>query len=162
MRTCVRMMMGQAPYRPVQELEAAIARGELDFALAHAKEVARERAGPLNLELALELVALVASQQAEAYDAWALRWLARWIGEAREPTVAQAAALAVAGQAAGRARVLARGDPPRGAPALSRSSRCRASSHRLERGSASAPQLCGRTGGLLPRDRSGHEIGSKR
>jgi hypothetical protein len=88
--------MGQAPYRPVRELEAAIARGELDFALAHAKEVARERAGPLDLKLALGLVALVASQQLHAYDAWALRWLARWLDEAPGPTVAQAAVLTVA------------------------------------------------------------------
>jgi len=78
----------------VRELEAAIARGELDFALAHAKEVARERGAPIDLGLALGLLTLVAAQQRSAYDAWALRWLWRWIAEAREPTIAQAATLA--------------------------------------------------------------------
>jgi hypothetical protein len=87
--------MTTSPYRPVRELEAAIARGELDFALAHAKEVARERRAPLDLGLALGLLTLVAAQQREAYDAWALRWLARWIAEAREPSIATAATLAV-------------------------------------------------------------------
>ena len=93
MRTYVRMMTS-SPYRPVRELEAAIARGELDFALAHAKEVARERRAPLDLGLALDLLMLVAAQQRHAYDGWALRWLGRWIAEAREPTIAQAATLA--------------------------------------------------------------------
>ena len=86
-------MMTTRPYRPVRELEAAIARGELDFALAHVKEVARERGAPLDLGLALGLLTLVAAQQRQAYDAWALRWLARWIAEACEPTIATAAAL---------------------------------------------------------------------
>jgi hypothetical protein len=96
MRTYVRHMMGQSRYRPLRELEGAIARGELDFALAHAKEVSRERAAPLDLELALGLVALVASQQAHAYDAWALRWLARWLGESEGHTIEQAARVAAA------------------------------------------------------------------
>jgi len=87
-------MMTTRPYRPVRELEAAIARGELDFALAHVKEVARERGAPLDLGLALGLLTLVAAQQRQAYDAWALRWLARWIAEADEPTIAQAAGVA--------------------------------------------------------------------
>ena len=78
----------------MRELEAAIARGELDFALAHAKELARERGAPIDLGLALGLLTLVAAQQRSAYDAWALRWLVRWIAEACEPTIAQAAAVA--------------------------------------------------------------------
>src|SRR4051794_41800612 len=93
MRTYVRMMTS-SPYRPVRELEAAIARGELDFALAHAKEVARERRAPLALGLALDLLTLVAAQQRHAYDGWALRWLGRWIAEASEPPIAPAPTLA--------------------------------------------------------------------
>src|SRR5947207_1036529 len=76
MRTYVRMMTS-SPYRPVRELEAAIARGELDFALAHAKEVARERRAPLDLGLALDLLTLVAAQQRHAYDGSPLRARAR-------------------------------------------------------------------------------------
>jgi hypothetical protein len=86
--------VSQSPYRPVRELEGAIARGELDFALAHAKEVARERRVPIDLELALGLLPLIASQQPDAYDAWALRWLVRWIRESHGPTIATAAELA--------------------------------------------------------------------
>jgi hypothetical protein len=86
--------MGQGPYRPVRELERAIERGELDFALAYAKELARERSRPLDLALALGLLPLIAAQQPRAYDAWALRWLERWIRECRRPTIARAAELA--------------------------------------------------------------------
>jgi hypothetical protein len=111
-------MMTTRPYRPVRELEAAIARGELDFALAHAKEVARERGGPLDLGLALGLLTLVAAQQREAYDAWALRWLARWLAEADEPTTATAAALAVS-----LAEMPA--DPPAAASAIRQAARLR-------------------------------------
>jgi hypothetical protein len=86
--------MSQAPYRPVRELERAIQRGELDFALAYAKELARQRSRPLELGLALDLLPLIASQQPDAYDAWALRWLERWIGECRRPRIDTAAELA--------------------------------------------------------------------
>ncbi|HWX73786.1 MAG TPA: hypothetical protein VNZ05_00670 [Solirubrobacteraceae bacterium] len=86
--------MGKPPYRPVRELERAIERGELDFALAYAKELARERSRPLDLGLALGLLPLIAAQQPDAYDAWALRWLMRWIGEFRWPTIERAAELA--------------------------------------------------------------------
>jgi hypothetical protein len=86
--------MGKPPYRPARELERAIERGELDFALAYAKELARGHGRPLELGLALGLLPLIAAQQPDAYDAWALRWLARWIGECRRPTIEKAAELA--------------------------------------------------------------------
>ncbi|MFI4984683.1 MAG: hypothetical protein ACHP93_04740 [Solirubrobacterales bacterium] len=86
--------MASRPYRPTRELGDAIERGELDFALALAKEVARERDRPLDLDVALALLPLVAGQQATVYDAWALRWLQRWISESSEPTIEQAAELA--------------------------------------------------------------------
>jgi hypothetical protein len=92
MRTCVRV--GDPPYRPAKELERAIARGELDFAIGYARELGHARGRPLDLQLALGLLALIAAQRPRAYDAWALRWLGRWIAEARRPTIANAAELA--------------------------------------------------------------------
>ncbi|TMM20228.1 MAG: hypothetical protein E6F96_00800 [Actinobacteria bacterium] len=86
--------MSQAPYRPVRELERAIERGELDFALAYAKELTRQPGRRLDLRLALGLLPLIADQQPDAYDAWALRWLERWILERRRPTIDTAAELA--------------------------------------------------------------------
>jgi hypothetical protein len=86
--------MAARPYRPARELGDAIERGELDFALALAKDVARERNRPLDLDVALELLPLVADKQSADYDAWALRWLRRWISESANPTIEQAAELA--------------------------------------------------------------------
>jgi hypothetical protein len=88
--------MGPTPYRPVRELEGAIERGELDFALAYARELARESKRPLDLELALGLLGLIALQRPQAYDAWALRWLGRWMRESRRPTIDCAARIAAA------------------------------------------------------------------
>jgi hypothetical protein len=84
--------MGVGPYRPVRELRAAIERRELDVAIAIAKDIARERR-PIGLDLALGLVALVAAQGSD-YDLWACRWLARWLGESPEATIAAAAEVA--------------------------------------------------------------------
>jgi hypothetical protein len=109
--------MTEAPYRPLRELERAIERGELDFAQAYARELATQRSRPIDLELALGLVALIASQRPDAYDAWALRWLARWIDEARRPTIGAAAELA-----AGLAKLPS--DPSRGLQAIRTSWRC--------------------------------------
>jgi hypothetical protein len=91
MRTYVRMM-GLGPHRPVRELEAAIERRELDMAIGIAKDIARERR-PIGLQLALRLVALVAAEGPE-YDLWACRWLARWLGETPNATIALAAEVA--------------------------------------------------------------------
>jgi hypothetical protein len=71
------------PYRPVRELEAHLERGELDFAMALARGIAAERSRPLELELMLRFLPLLAVQRPEAFDPWALRWLERWCGELR-------------------------------------------------------------------------------
>lgn len=92
MRTYVRM--NPRPYRPAVELEAAIERGELSFAIVLAREVAEERRRPMDLELALRFLPLIATQRAERYDVWALRWLARWITETPAATIARAAEIA--------------------------------------------------------------------
>jgi hypothetical protein len=71
------------PYRPLRELEAHLDRGELDFAIAIARVIADERARPLELELTLRFLPLVALQRPDAFDEWALRWLERWCAERR-------------------------------------------------------------------------------
>jgi hypothetical protein len=86
--------MAPRPYRPARELEGAIERGELDFAIALAHEVAQEWGRPIDLDLALRLLALVATQRSDAYDAWALRWLGRWLLETHGATIDQAADVA--------------------------------------------------------------------
>jgi hypothetical protein len=71
------------PYRPARELEAHLARGELDFAVALARALVHERARPLDLEVTVRFLPLVAAQRPDAFDLWALRWLERWCGERR-------------------------------------------------------------------------------
>ncbi len=44
---------------------------------------ASERARPLELELTLRFLPLVAVQRPDAFDVWTLRWLERWCGELR-------------------------------------------------------------------------------
>ncbi len=84
--------MGVGPYRPVRELEGAIERRELGIAIGIAKDIARERR-PINLALALRLVALVATEGPD-YDSWACRWLERWLGETPDATIALVAEVA--------------------------------------------------------------------
>jgi len=72
------------PYRPTRELEAHLARGELDFAIALARGLADEGARPLDLALSARFLPLIALQRPAAFDVWTLRWLERWCGELRE------------------------------------------------------------------------------
>jgi hypothetical protein len=88
--------MGPRPFRPLAELEGALERGELDFAVTLAVEVAGERRRPIDLDVALRFLPLLAAQRFHEYDAWALRWLGRWIGESSEATIERAAELAAA------------------------------------------------------------------
>jgi hypothetical protein len=92
MRTCV--LMTPRPYRPRVELDGALQRGELRFAMTLASEVADERRRPIDLDLAVRFLPPVALQQPEQYDAWALRWLGRWINETPGATIARAADIA--------------------------------------------------------------------
>jgi hypothetical protein len=70
-------MMGLGPYRPVKDLERALERGELDMAVAAAKDVAREYGQPIALELSVRFLPVVVAEQPERCDTWACRWLAR-------------------------------------------------------------------------------------
>ncbi len=60
-----------------------MARGELDFAIALAKGIARERGRPLDLSVMLGFLPVVAIGRPDAYDVWTLRWLERWCAELR-------------------------------------------------------------------------------
>jgi len=71
------------PYRTLRELEAHLDRGELDFAIVLAKVLASERGRPLELELLVRFLPLVAEQRPQAFDDWTLRWLERWCGQLR-------------------------------------------------------------------------------
>jgi hypothetical protein len=83
--------MGPRPWKPAVELDGALDRGDLRYAITLAKEVSERR--PIDLDLALRFLPLVAVQQTAEYDAWARRWLIRWLGE-RPTTIEQAAEVA--------------------------------------------------------------------
>jgi hypothetical protein len=88
------------PYRPARELEAHLDRGELEFAIALAQGLADERGRPLELELTVRFLPLIATQRPDAFDPWALRWLERWCGEVRGQASIDDAAELAAGLAA--------------------------------------------------------------
>jgi hypothetical protein len=79
--------MTARPWKPAVELDGALERGDLDYAIMLAKEVAEHQRRPIDLDLALRLVALVGASRPNSYDAWALRWLARWITETPGATI---------------------------------------------------------------------------
>jgi hypothetical protein len=83
-------MMGLGPYRPVRDLERALARADLRMAVAAARDCAREYGRPIDLELALRFLPLVAAKDG-AYDAWACRWLVRWLRESPQRSIDDAA-----------------------------------------------------------------------
>lgn len=87
--------MSLGPYRPIKDLEHALERGQLEMAIAAAKDVAREHSG-VPLDVALRFLPVVAEQRGAAYDEWALRWLARWITEGPGRTIEGAAEVAAA------------------------------------------------------------------
>ena len=86
--------MGLGPQRPRRELERAVERGDLGMSVAIARDMAREGGRPIPLNLALRLLPLVATQQTDAYDGWACRWLTRWLSETPGATIERAADLA--------------------------------------------------------------------
>jgi hypothetical protein len=86
--------MGPRPWRPAAELEGALERGDLRFATALAEELRIERGKPISLDLAVRFLPLIARESPREYDAWALRWLVRWVSESGAATIAQAADVA--------------------------------------------------------------------
>jgi hypothetical protein len=88
--------MSPRPYHPRRELDGALQRRDLGHAAVLAAEVAEDAGHPLDLDTALLFLPLVAAREPESYDAWALRWLARWVSESRAATVERAAEVAAA------------------------------------------------------------------
>lgn len=86
--------MGPRPWRPAAELERALERGDLRFAVTLAEEVRLERGKPIELGLAARFLPLIAAASPGEYDAYALRWLARWASETAAATIEQAAEVA--------------------------------------------------------------------
>jgi hypothetical protein len=76
------------------ELDGALERGDLEYAITLAAELAHDRGRPVDLGTALRFLPAVAAQRPGEFDAWALRWLTRWIGETPEPTIGRAAEIA--------------------------------------------------------------------
>jgi hypothetical protein len=88
--------MTARPWKPAAELDCALERGDLEYAVTLAAEVSEERHRPIDLETALRFLPLVASKQPESFDAWALRWLVRWASEAPGATIDKAAEVVAA------------------------------------------------------------------
>jgi len=86
--------MAPRPWRPAAELENALERGDLGHAVALAEELRLERGRPIELATAARFLPLIAAASPGEYDAYALRWLARWVAETGTATIEQAAALA--------------------------------------------------------------------
>ena len=86
--------MGPRPWRPAAELDAALERGDLRYAMTLAEEVRLERGQPISLELAARFLPLIARESPGEYDGWALRWLSRWVAETPHATSEQAAEVA--------------------------------------------------------------------
>jgi hypothetical protein len=83
--------MGPRPWNPRSELDAALERGDLDFAITLADELRIERGRPVDLRTALRFLPLIAAERPDDYDTWSLRWLGRWIVETPETTIDHAA-----------------------------------------------------------------------
>jgi hypothetical protein len=86
--------MGPRPRRPADELDGALERGDLKFAVGLAEELRIEKGKPIPLDVALRFLPLIATESPIEFDAWALRWLARWCAEAPAPSIEQAAEVA--------------------------------------------------------------------
>ncbi|HMD55867.1 MAG TPA: hypothetical protein VKG82_00165 [Solirubrobacteraceae bacterium] len=88
--------MGPRPWKPARELDAALARGDLRYAISLAEQLRLERGRPIPLEVASRFLPLIAEQSPQEYDAYAVRWLARWVSEAGAPSITAAASVAAA------------------------------------------------------------------
>jgi hypothetical protein len=82
-------------WKPAQELEGGLERGDLRFAVSLAEELRVERGTAIDLETAARFLPLIAKESPREFDAWSLRWLSRWLAET-PATIEQAAEVAAA------------------------------------------------------------------
>jgi hypothetical protein len=82
--------LGPRPWKPAEELEGALERGDLRFAISLAEEL-RIEGKPIDLQTAARFLPLIARESPREFDSWALRWLSRWLAETDAPTIEQAA-----------------------------------------------------------------------
>ncbi len=75
------VMMAARPWRPAVELEGALERGDLHYAITLAHELRDEQGQPIDLLTAARFLPLIARESPGEYDTYALRWLLRWLGE---------------------------------------------------------------------------------
>jgi|SRR5438034_11698560 len=87
--------MTARPWNPRIELDGALQRGDLGYAIPLAAEVAAYSRRPLDLTTALRFLPLIARESPREFDAWALRWLVRWASET-PATIERAAEVAAA------------------------------------------------------------------
>ncbi len=88
--------MTPRPWKPAVELDAALERGELRFAIELADELRVERGRPIDLATASRFLPLIAQESPSEFDMWAMRWLARWVNETPAASIDQAAEVAAA------------------------------------------------------------------
>jgi hypothetical protein len=69
-------------------------RGDLRHAVALAEELRVQRGRPIELGTAARFLPLIAAASPGEYDAYALRWLSRWVAETGAATIEQAAEVA--------------------------------------------------------------------
>lgn len=86
--------MGPRPWKPDVELNGALDRGDLRYAITLAAEVQEDQRRPIDLATALRFLLLVIAHRPQEFDAWACRWLARWLAEAPGATIEMAAEIA--------------------------------------------------------------------
>jgi hypothetical protein len=87
--------MGNSPDRPLRQIEHAVECDDLEEAVVVARDYARAHGRPIPLASASKLLPLIARQSPSEYDAYALRFLDRWIDE-KARTIDEVADLAAA------------------------------------------------------------------
>jgi hypothetical protein len=61
--------MRARPWKPAVELDGALERADLTYAITLAAEVTEDRGKPLDLDTALRFLPIVAAKRPDAYDA---------------------------------------------------------------------------------------------
>jgi hypothetical protein len=64
------------------DIERHLLRGELELAIAVARDSRRAHGRPIPLEVAVKFLPVIARERPGSYSAWALRWLYDWLPQA--------------------------------------------------------------------------------